>query len=78
VGIPAIQGALANLGSLSNLVHADRLNASLGEEVPRNLQNALPMLGCIAPFMPSGSPEQLRPARTLNTIVEYSGHSAPS
>jgi hypothetical protein len=35
MGIPAIQGPLANPSSKGNLVHADRLNTSFGKEAPR-------------------------------------------
>jgi len=41
-------------------MHADRLNALLGEEAPRNLQNALAMLCGIATFMPLLPMEPLR------------------
>jgi hypothetical protein len=33
-------------------MHADSLNALLRKETPRDLQDTLAMLGCIAPFMP--------------------------
>jgi len=78
MGIPAIQRPLPNPGSQGNLMHTDRLNALLGEEVPRNLQNALAMLCGIAPFVPPGLPEQLRDGRCPGTLVECFPHSTPS
>jgi len=50
-------------------MHADSVDAMLGEEVSRNLQNALAMLRCIAPFVPPVPLEQLRYARRPWTIV---------
>jgi len=58
-------------------MHANRLNALLGEEVPRNLQNALAMLCCIAPFVPPLPPEPFRYARRPDTLVEFFSHSVP-
>jgi hypothetical protein len=76
IGIPAIQGPLPNPGSQGNLMHTDRLNALLGEEVLRNLQNAPAMLCGIASFVPPGPLEPLRDARRPDTIVEFFSHSA--
>jgi hypothetical protein len=53
-------------------MHADRLNASFGEEVSRNLENALPMLGCITPFVPFRCQEQLWSLRSLLTSGQLS------
>jgi hypothetical protein len=59
-------------------MHTDRLNALISEKVPRNLQNALAMLCCIAPFVPLLPPEHIRDASRPDTIVEFFSHSAPS
>jgi len=57
MGIPTVQRPLPDSGSPGNLVHADSINAVLGEETLSDFQNALAMLRCIAPFMPYVRPE---------------------
>jgi len=52
MSVTAIERPLSNFSVPGNLVHADCLDAMLSEEPPRNLQDALAMLRCIAPFMP--------------------------
>jgi len=69
MGVPAIECPLPDSSVHSNLMHADSVDAMLGEEVSRNLQNALAMLRCIAPFVPPVPLEQLRYARRPWTIV---------
>src|SRR6266849_2025247 len=74
VGVPAIECPLPDSGGHSNLMHADSVDAMLGKEVSRNLQNALAMLRCIAPFVPPVPLEQLRYARRPWTIVGFFSH----
>jgi hypothetical protein len=38
-------------------MHTDSIDSMLSEELSRNLQDALTMLRCIAPFMPPVLPE---------------------
>jgi hypothetical protein len=51
MGVAAVERSLSDAGNPGNLVHADGINTMLGEEVLGNIQNALAMLRCIAPFM---------------------------
>jgi len=57
MGLPTVQRPLPDSGSPGNLVHADSIDTMLSEETLSNLQNALPMLRCIASFMPYVRPE---------------------
>jgi hypothetical protein len=52
MSISPVQCPLPDPGGHSNLMHANGINALLGEEPLGNLQNTLAMLRCIAPFVP--------------------------
>src|SRR5438270_6343723 len=74
MGVTAIQCPLSNSSDHGNLMHADSIDAMLGEEAPRDLQNALAMLRCVAPFVPLMRPEQLRDAGRPRTIMSFFVH----
>jgi len=56
MGIASVERPLSDASGQGNLVHTYRIDAMRGKEAPRNFQNALAMLGCIAPF---GAPVRL-------------------
>src|SRR3989440_5994791 len=74
MGVAAIECPLSNSSSYGNLVHAGSADSMLGEEAPRNLQNALAMLCRVAPFGPLMGPEQLRKARRPRAIMRFFVH----
>jgi len=74
MGVAAIECSLSNAGCHGNLVHADSADAMLGEEAPRNLQNALAMLRRVTPFVALMGPEQLREAGRPRAIMKIFVH----
>ncbi len=50
MGVTAIQRPLPDAGGYGDLMHADGVDAMLGKELLRDLQDALAMLHRVSPF----------------------------
>jgi hypothetical protein len=78
MGITTIECPLPNPGSYSYLMHADSIDAMLGEETVRNFQDTPAMLCCVASFEARARHKWFRQARRPIALMRFFHRFSPS
>src|SRR5437016_2446136 len=77
MGVAAIQRSLPDSSGHGDLMHADGIDALLGEEAPGDLQDAPAMLRCIASFRSRTRYEWPGQAGRPRAITSFFLHCSP-